>query len=114
MPLVATEITVQVERWSDALPEMEAIFPEHWKELARFQDDIQLCCDKERYAAIEKIGALLLLTARADGRLVGYFVAFLFPHMHYKGSGLWAMSDMYYICPHFRKGAGLKLFIAFE
>lgn len=96
------------------MEEMELLFPQHWKELARFQDEIALKCDRERYAALEKAGALLLITARNEGTLIGYFVGFLFPHLHYCGSGLWGMTDMYFVLPEFRKGTGLKLFVAFE
>lgn len=105
---------VQVEPWSQAVEEMEELFPAHWAELARFQDKIALKCDRERYAALEQAGALLLITARVDKKLIGYFVAFLFPHPHYFGSGLWAMTDMYFVLPEYRTGTGLKLFVAFE
>lgn len=93
---------------------MELLFPQHWKELARFQDQIALKCDRARYADLEKADALLLITARAEKRLVGYFVGFLFPHLHYAGAGLWGLTDMYFVLPEFRRGAGLKLFLAFE
>jgi len=93
---------------------MEQLFPEHWRELARFQEQIPMKCDRERYLALEKAGALLLLTARAGGTLVGYFVAFMFPHLHYAGSGVWGMTDMYFVRPEYRQGTGLKLFLAFE
>jgi Acetyltransferase (GNAT) family len=105
---------IKVEAWSDCVEEMETLFPLHWKELAVFQDKIPLKCDRERYAALEKANALLLITARVEGKLVGYFVGFLFPHPHYFGSGLWGMTDMYFVLPEHRRGTGLKLFIAFE
>ena len=105
---------IQVENWSDCIEEMETIFPLHWKELARFQEQIPMKCDRERYANLEKIGALLLITARVEEKIVGYFVAFLFPHLHYAGAGLWGLTDMYFVLPAFRKGIGLKLFLAFE
>lgn len=114
MPSTLTKTVCAVEAWSDCLPEMEELFPLHWKELARFQEQISLCCDKERYAALERAGALLLITARADDKLIGYFVGFLFPHPHYFGSGLWGMTDMYFVLPEYRSGTGLKLFRAFE
>src|SRR5256885_610341 len=87
----ASETSVQVERWADCLPEMEEIFPLHWKELARFQDKIALKCDTEKYAALEKSDILLLVTARAEGRLVGYFVGFIMPHPHYRDAGLFGL-----------------------
>ncbi|MFL6306896.1 MAG: GNAT family N-acetyltransferase [Candidatus Sulfotelmatobacter sp.] len=115
MPLsTALETSVQVERWSACLPEMEEIFPLHWKELARFQDKIALKCDKERYAALEKSDILLLVTARAESRLVGYFVGFIMPHPHYRDAGLFGLTDMYFVLPEYRRGTGLKLFVAFE
>lgn len=107
-------VAIETENWSDCVEEMELLFPAHWEELGRFKDKIPLKCDRARYAAIEKAGALLLITARAQHRLVGYFVAFLFPHMHYAGAGLWGLTDMYFVLPEFRQGAGLKLFRAFE
>lgn len=105
---------IQVEPWSSVVDELEELFPYHWKEIAVFQDEIALKCDRERYAALEEAGALIVITARADGKLVGYFVSFVLPHPHYQGSGLWAMTDMYYVLPEYRTGAGLKLFVAFE
>lgn len=110
----ALRAIVQVESWSDCVEEMETLFPAHWKELARFQDEIPLKCDRDRYAALEKAGALLLITARMAGKLIGYFVGFLFPHPHYFGSGLWGMTDMYFVVPEFRNGVGVLLFVAFE
>jgi hypothetical protein len=105
---------IKVEPWSSCVEEMEELFPLHWKELAVFQDKIALRCDRERYANLEKAGALLLITARIQQKLIGYFVGFMFPHPHYLGSGNWGMTDMYFVLPEYRKGTGLKLFIAFE
>jgi hypothetical protein len=117
MPVLAQikrAVSIAVQPWSECVEEMETLFPLHWKELARFQDLIPMKCDRERYANLEKIDALLLITARAEGRLVGYFVGFIFPHMHYAGSGLWGITDMYFVLPEYRRGTGLKLFVAFE
>lgn len=110
--LVKTE--VQLEQWSSALPELETIFPLHWKEIALFQDKIAMGVDKERYANLEKLDMLMLVTARAEKKLVGYYIAFLMPHPHYFGAGLWAVTDMYFVLPEYRHGTGLKLFVAFE
>lgn len=95
------------------LPEARALFPIHWKELALFQDQIKIGLDEEKYNALEKCDILLTLTARADGRLVGYYTWFLMPHPHYR-QYLMGMTDMYFILPEFRRGAGAKLFIKSE
>jgi len=104
----------QVEPWSAVVDELEELFPHHWQEVAVFKNEIALKCDRARYAALEEAGALIVITARAKGKIVGYFVSFVLPHPHYQGSGLWALTDMYYVLPEYRKGAGLKLFVAFE
>lgn len=106
--------TVQVEPWSAMLPEAEGLFPLHWRELAVRQDKIKISIDRERYAILEQKNMLHVVTVRVDGRLVGYAVAFVLPHMHYKDAGDMAMTDMYFILPEFRRGAGLKLFLEFE
>lgn len=111
---VKTAIACQVERWRDVLAEMEPLFPLHWRELAVNQHAIKIDLDHEKYAALDDLGILHLVTARADGRLVGYAIAFLMPHPHYKSSGPMAMTDMYFLLPEFRHGAGVKLFRHFE
>lgn len=105
---------IQVESWAKCVDEMREIFPLHWKELARFQEEIQMDVDNEKYLALEKAGILLLLTARCGGKLVGYFLGFVMTHAHYKSSGPWGMTDMYFVLPEFRNGTGLLLFLAFE
>jgi Acetyltransferase (GNAT) family len=106
-------IAVQVETWSQMLPEARPLFPLHWKELAVFQDHIKIDLDEAKYNALEQAGILLTLTARKDARLVGYFTWFLMPHPHYR-QYLMGMTDMYYVLPEFRRGAGAKLFIKSE
>lgn len=70
--------------------------------------------DRERYEATEKAGMLYVLAARRDGRLVGYLLAFILPHFHYRSSGEVAATDMYWVQPEERNGVGLKLFVRFE
>ena len=96
------------------LPEAKNLFPLHWKELALFKDEIPMDMDEAKYAALEQNGVLLTVTARDKGRLVGYFTWFLMPHLHYASSGRMAITDMYFVLPEYRKGAGLKLFLESE
>jgi hypothetical protein len=105
---------VQVEPWTMALPEMEELFPLHWKEIALFQEEIPMDLDCDHYANLDDKGVLLLLTARIEKKLVGYFIGYFFPHPHYKSSGPWATTDMYFVLPEYRTGTGLKLFVSFE
>lgn len=109
-----TAIRCQLERWGDVLPEMEPLFPQHWRELAVNQHAIKIDLDREKYSNLDKQDMLHVVTVRAGETLVGYAIAFLMPHMHYKSSGPMAMTDMYFVLPEFRNGAGLKLFREYE
>lgn len=107
-------ISFKVEKWSEALPEMKEIFPIHWEELALNKDAIKMSVFEERYAVMESQNALLVVTARTIERLVGYFVVFLLPHLHYQDAGNMAHTDMYFLLPEFRNGSGAKLLMCVQ
>ena len=90
------------------------IFVRHHRELALNQDVIKMDLDLERFRELERKDALFVLVARDAGKVIGYLLAFLLPHMHYKSAGLMALVDMYYILPEHRRGAGARLFLEFE
>lgn len=104
----------QVERWATFYADGKEIFPEHWRSLALNQDEIPIDIDEAHYAKLDELGILLIVTARVEGRLVGYYLSFLMPHFHYKSSGPMGMTDMYYVLPEFRNGTGMRLFAAWE
>lgn len=93
---------------------MRPLFAEHFRELGVNQNRLEAVADEPRYEQLEKAGILFLLTVRNEGQLVGYFSGFIMRHLHYLGAGPWAMTDMYYVKPEYRRGAGLKLFRAFK
>ncbi len=107
-------ITVRVESWSHMLPEAKELFPLHWKELAIEQEHIKIDMDAELYELLEKQNALHVVTVRSAGKLVGYIIGFLRTHMHYKSSGLMALTDMYFILPEYRNGSGVRMFMEYE
>lgn len=107
-------ITIQTERWATFYPDSKAIFPLHWQELALHQEQIPLAIDEAKYETLDRSGILLILTARDEGRLVGYFLWFLMPHLHYNSTGPMGMTDMYFVLPTYRRGTGAKLFMASE
>lgn len=103
-----------VEPWNQALPEMEPLWAEHYREVARDQAHIPLAPDYATYAELDQRGALHVVTARAEGRLAGYLVAVVRPHLHYRTT-LHAFFDLYYLSPTHRRGhAGVQLFRAAE
>jgi hypothetical protein len=104
-------VSFQVEKWSDALPELRPLIPMLWDDVAIDKGRFVAKCAEETYATLEKGGVLHLVTARDDGKLVGYYVLFITPNIHYADSGLMAFTDSYYLLPEFRRGyTGISLF----
>lgn len=107
-------IRYAVEEWASVRPEMEALFPLHWKEIALDQEHIKLAVDYDRYDAIAKSGAGHIVTVRADGKLIGYHVSIVMPHPHYKND-LHAVCDLFFLLPEYRKGRiGIRMFQVVE
>lgn len=113
-PLQTSAPQLAVEAWADFYRDGKEIFPQHWRELAVNQDKIVMDIDEPRYAGMEKMNLLYLLSARVSGRMVGYLMAFVMPHFHYKSAGCMSFTDMYYTLPQYRNGTGLKLALRWE
>jgi hypothetical protein len=75
-------ITYQVESYADAFPEIEPYLVAHWHEVALHRDEIPLAMDKPAYQKLDAEGQLHILTVRADGKVVGYHVSLIRPHLH--------------------------------
>jgi hypothetical protein len=112
-PSISCEFAVEpwADFWRDAKDEL---IPKHYAELALNQGKIPLSPDIEKYEAAERMGMTHIVTVRSAGKLVGYFIAAIVGHLHYKDAGLMAQTDIYYLSPEFRKGTGLKMFAFLE
>ena len=106
-------IKYAVERYQDAINEMSAIYPEHWKEIALDQSEIALDPDYAKYAAMAEKGFIHLATARDDGALVGYCMFFIGPHLHYK-STIVATNDILFLKRSHRGLGTGKRFLEFS
>lgn len=94
-----------VEKWA---LEAQPLYIQHWKELGLDQD-LEIAPDISKMKAIEALGMWKVVTARFEGRLVGYVLAVFSPHLHYSTSAPMFIVDAYYIMPEFRTGNGAKL-----
>lgn len=111
---VKTGTVYRVERWRDLQGEMMPLLRRHWREIALNHADVPLDIDEDRYNEMDRAGSLHIVTARRDGLLIGYHVAIVSPHLHYK-STLHGLTDVYYIAPECRHGVtGMRLFQAVE
>lgn len=103
-------VTYTIENWSDAWREMEPHWHAHWLEVALDHDSVPLAPDIESYNTLEKNGNLHLLVVRKDGKIIGYHIAIIRTHLHYKHT-LHAFTDIYYVAPEHRQGmTGVKMF----
>lgn len=103
-------ITAQVEAYQDCLPELKECYAQHWAELALNKDKVPLDPQYGVYDARDAAGQILAVTLREKGRLVGYFVGFVAPGLHYQ-TCLTLTMDIFWTHPDVRGGfAGVKLF----
>ena len=103
-------ITFQVESFKETLPEFQYLLPEHYEELALNKDKVPLMPQWDIYFGREDAGELLFVTARELGTVIGYFIGFVAPGLHYQ-TCLTCQMDIFYIKKEYRKGRlGIKLF----
>lgn len=100
---IARKVKFAVEDYLECEPELQELYPEHWKEIGLDHDVILLDPDYERYRAMAKAGVIHLVTARYDDALIGYHIAMIHPHLHYKSS-ITAFTDIFYLAPAYRVG----------
>lgn len=99
-----------VESLEDCLEEIKPLLEAHYKEVAMYQDKIDLNPDYTKYLELDKTGVLHTATVRDEGVLVGYFISFIMPHMHYQDH-TYAVNDILFIDEAYRNAeVGLGLF----
>lgn len=107
-------ITVMLESFEERLPELLPLLPLHYEELALNKDKVPLDPQYEFYIDREHRGELLFMVVRDAGQLIGYFIGFVAPGLHYR-TCLTLTMDIFYIHPEHRgNNTGFKLFKAVE
>jgi GNAT superfamily N-acetyltransferase len=107
-------ITCQVEPFPPFLEEVKPILPIHWEELALHKEKVPLDPQYNVYLERDAQGGVILVTAREDGKLIGYFVGFIAPGLHYQ-TCLTCTMDIFYVHPDHRGGGtGYHLFKSAE
>lgn len=107
-------LTAQVESFTELQPVLKDIFPAHWEELALNKDKVPLDPCYDVYFERDLRGEVLMVTLREIGEIVGYFIGFVSPGLHYR-TCLTCIMDIFYVKPeHRNKRGGLILFRAVE
>lgn len=107
-------LTAAIETLHDGLEELKPLLPVHWAELALNQDKVPLDPQYDEYLKREAEGRVIYVTLRETGLLMGYFVGFIAPGLHYQ-TCLTCHMDIFYVHPDHRgKRGGLILYKALE
>ena len=107
-------ITAQVEDLTARLDEMKPLFPLHWEELGLDKAEAPLDPQYDRYLDLDAAGKVVFVTVREDGALIGYFVGFIGPGLHYKTCQHLHM-DIFWVHPDHRgQRGGMLLFSEVE
>ena len=103
-------ITCHVESFEERLDELQSLLPLHYAELALNQDKVPLSPRYNVYIEHERTGGLLFVTLRDAGEMVGYFIGFIGPGLHYS-TCLTCNMDIFYVRKDLRTGrAGVNMF----
>ena len=103
-------VEYKVELLEDCLEEIKPLLEDHYKEVAMYQDKIKLSPSYDRYLELEALGIIHTVTARDGENLIGYFISFIQPHMHYQ-ENKYAVNDILFIEESYRNAeVGLGLF----
>jgi len=95
-------ITYSEESFYDVIDEIKPLLEKHWEEIAIYKDKIKLNPNYEQYRVLQDNGMMHICTARDDSVLVGYFITFIVPNMHYQHIRT-ASNDILFLHPEYRK-----------
>lgn len=99
----------QHESLTQVKDEVKPLLDDHWEEIALNKDTIKLNPDWKKYALLDANNMLRVFTARADGKLVGYFVVIVETALHYSDH-VFAHNDIIFLAKEYRRGmTGVKL-----
>lgn len=107
-------ITVMTESFYEMLTELQDILPLHYEELALNKDKVPLSPQYDIYVQKEMSGELIFMVMRENGLMIGYFIGFIAPGLHYS-TCLTCQMDIFYIHPEKRGHRyGKELFASVE
>lgn len=103
-------LTLARESLYEVVEDIAPLLSAHSRELTNNRDRVVLDPMWEKYAQLEASApnALQIFTAREDGKLVGYAVFMVQPHLHYRAL-FPAINDLLYTRPEERGTTGLRL-----
>lgn len=80
----------------DNLSEIYKLLPDHYHEISEhYKHGVPMAPDHDKYMIKEANGEILYITLRDSGKLVGYYIGFVHPALHYKDCLTLALDIIY-------------------
>lgn len=103
-----SDVTIQVDDFEN-FDDAAYLFEPHWLETELDQEDVPVSVWKEAYEDMWKNGVLHIVSVRAGGKVVGYHVSSVQPHIHHRET-IMGFTLAFYLDPSYRfSGTGIKL-----
>lgn len=103
-------ITIQEENFYDMFPESIELRAQNFEDGPIPIQGMKLDLDVAKYKIMAKDNTLIVVTARDEGKLIGYYSSAIQTHLHF-ANVLFGMSDSYVVSRQYRgKGIGGKMF----
>jgi hypothetical protein len=96
-------LTAQVESLTTGADEILPLLSIHYRKLALNQDKVPLDPQYDIYLERDSRGEITYITLRDNGKLVGYWIAFIAPGLHYK-TCLTATMDIWNVLKEYEGG----------
>lgn len=100
--VVSGSLVIRAERFRDILSELESLHEAHYEETEKHRQGLKLIPDVQGALADERAGALVQITARHAGRLVGNLRVYIRTSRH--TSTRYMVEDTLYLLPEYRRG----------
>jgi len=94
-------IEYQEEHYDEALAGIIPLMVSHWTEAGLYRDKLIFKPDFDRYESLYASDALVVVTARREGEVVGYLIAVLDAPLHYSDDRA-AIVDSFYVAQEHR------------
>lgn len=95
-------LTYQLESFESFYAGAQELMEEHHREVARDKAHLQVSLDLPRYRVLDARGELLILTARHEGKMIGYLMVALARHPHY--AVRCGFEDAHFLSKSYRQG----------
>jgi len=96
-------ICFNVEKFTEVIEEAKPLLFRHWEEIAVNKDTVELRPDYDQYARLCESGVLKVITARKNGKMIGYSSWFVSNNLHYSQL-VFAEVDIFFMDKEHRKG----------